>query len=255
MSTYPPPPAASTSDGSSLQHKGQRRRAPQLSSDAWMLSSRRGSKRRSPGVAPQPAPPRSPNRLRAGRALCAVRPRRIPVHRVLHLPQDHALADQALEGLRRAHRANVVQNLQGWRRVVVRRAGSGSGSGGQVQAGQVPSMLVRCVLLRRAQPALPARSPAAGLLCSAACLVPEACVEEVQHSMLSTAHIQVHWHPVLLSLLPHQPEGRAQAESAAQERGGTAGEACGTWGRLGEAKAAKLTGAHSKCAAAGKRCC
>ncbi len=34
-------------------------------------------------------------------------------------------------------------------------------------------------------------------------LVPEAGVEEVQHSVLSAAHVQVHRHPVLLRLLAH----------------------------------------------------
>ena len=54
----------------------------------------------------------SPLGLGAGGALGAVRPAGVAVHAVLHLAQDHALADEALEGLGGAHGANVVQDLR-----------------------------------------------------------------------------------------------------------------------------------------------
>ena len=53
-----------------------------------------------------------PNGLCAWRALCHILALRIPADRVLHLSQDHALADQPLEGLGRADSSDVVQNLR-----------------------------------------------------------------------------------------------------------------------------------------------
>lgn len=41
--------------------------------------------------------------------------------------------------------------------------------------------------------------------------MPEAGVQQVQHSVLSTADVQVYRHPVLLRLLAHQPAGKARA--------------------------------------------
>ena len=66
----------------------------------------------------------APRGLRAVGALWAARPVSIAVHAVLHFPQDHALADQALEGLGCAHSTDVVQHLQ-------------AGRGRQGQAGQM----------------------------------------------------------------------------------------------------------------------
>lgn len=68
---------------------------------------------RPPQKASQGAGSSPPYRGSAGRALCDVCPVRVLVHRELHLPEDHALGHQPLEGLGRGHGADIVQHLHG----------------------------------------------------------------------------------------------------------------------------------------------